>query len=537
MTNSSILTSPKIRYRLLFYGGRVIHRWKDLSKTQQYFFVFILIIFFRGIFSLTVGLIDDEAYHWSWSRDLMLSYFDHPGLIAWLNYLSVSVFGDTLLGVRLPSFLCYMATVIMSYFLGKDLFDEKAGAFTALILLFSPFWGFGGYVASPEPPFMLCWILSAWIFWQGVRPDEQRWSLKKTWICLGIIMGLGLNAKFITALLAPGFGIYLLSTRFHRKDLLKLWPWMGVLIATILCLPIFIWNIQFDWPGFKYQFHDRHSGETFSSIRWLGWWGAQWALMTPLLYPMLALAFYVALRRLKQAPWRFIFCLSLPSLLIFYPQPFFADYKPHWSGAAYLILCLGAGALWSQGLERRHQILIRPGSPRLKWSFIILFSFLNILIYSPFIYPFWPKVYRILNPNSEWSVRYDLSNEFHGWNELGEFVNRRQREIHAANGKKPFIGALRYETTAQTYWGTKQKTYMLSFTRSHYTVAHQHLNEWQQLYGLDALVITTEKYPTNPKEWARFDSCQPEELKTYRHNELSRIFTIWQCSNFQGIVK
>ena len=134
-------------------------------------------------------------------------------------------------------------------------------------------------------------------------------------------------------------------------------------------------------------------------------------------------------------------------------------------------------------------------------------------------------------------MRYDLSNEFHGWTELGEFVNRRQREIHAETGKKPFIAALRYETTAQTYWGTKQKTYMLSLTRSHYTVVHQHLKEWQQNYGLDALVVTTEKYTGQPQEWAQFDACQPEELKTFRENELSRIFTIWHCTNFQGVIR
>jgi 4-amino-4-deoxy-L-arabinose transferase-like glycosyltransferase len=515
----------------------LIYRWKDLPRSQQYFFVFLLVIFLRAVFSLTVGLIDDEAYHWSWSKELMLSYYDHPGMIAWLNWLSTSLFGDTLLGVRLPSYLCYITTVLLSYFLGKDLFDEKAGAFTALMLFFTPFWGFGGYVASPEPPFMLCWIAAAWIFWQGVRPDEKRWSTSKTWICLGVVMGLGLNSKFIMVLLAPGFGLYLLLTPERRKDLLKPWPWVGFLIATALCLPIFLWNIQYDWPGFRYQFHDRHTGAEFSLNRWLGWWGAQWGLMTPLLYPLLLAAIFVASKRLKQAPWRLILCLSLPSLLVFYPQPFFADYKPHWSGAAYLLLCLGAGALWSQGLEIRHRWWIQPQSQRIKWAFIVLLVPLNIFVYSLFVYPYLPKIYKSFKPQGQWNVRNDPSNEFFGWKELGEFVNRRQREIHAETGHKPFIAALRYENTAQTYWGTHQKSYMLSFTRSHYTVMHQYHSEWQQLYGLDALVVTTEKYPANPIQWDKFDSCQPEEFKTYRAGELSRDFTVWYCKNFQGVLK
>lgn len=132
---------------------------------------------------------------------------------------------------------------------------------------------------------------------------------------------------------------------------------------------------------------------------------------------------------------------------------------------------------------------------------------------------------------------WDPSNEFHGWSELGEFVNRRQREIHAETGRRPFIAALRYETTAQTYWGTQQKTYQMAFTRSHYTVIQDITHDMDNLKGLDALVITTEKYAADPSEWGRFEDCTPEELKTYRGSELSRTFTVWWCRDFQGILK
>lgn len=535
MTKLSNIDPRKKRSEDRRGGKPLVSKWKDLSSVQKLALVFGIVVAFRALFSLSVGLIDDEAYHWSWAKDLMLSYYDHPGMIAWMNYVSTSLFGDTLLGVRLPSFLCYVATVIVSFSLATRLFDWRAGAFTAAMLLFSPFWGIGGYVASPEPPFMLCWVAASWVFWQGVRPDLKRWSPKKTWICLGLLMGLGLNSKFIIALLAPGFGIYLLMTPERRKDLLTPWPWLGFLLATLICWPIFYWNIEYDWPGFKYQFHGRHTGAEPSFDRWLGWWGAQWGLMTPLLYPLLVTAFAVGLRRIKQAQWRFIFALSFPSLLVFYIQPVFADYKPHWSGPAYLILTMGVGALWSYGLEWRHRWLISPRSRKLLWAFILLFVPLNVIAYSPFIYPFWPKLYRAAKPQGEWNPRWDLSNEFHGWRELGDYVNRRQRELHAETGKRPFLAGLRYEVTAQTYWGTQQKTYMLSFYRSHYTVIHKHRNEWDQLVGLDALVVTTEKYPTDPQEWAQFDSCAPEEFKTFRADELSRVFTVWNCKNFQKI--
>ncbi len=503
------------------------------------FFIFFVVLSFaiRILFSVTVGLIDDEAYHWTWSQMLSLSYYDHPAMIAWLEYITTSFLGQTIIAVRLPAFICYALTVYFSWKLAKELFGVISAQVTVLILLWSPFWGFGGYVSSPEPPFMLCWILASWVFWQGVRPDSSRWSTKKTWLTLGLLMGLGLNSKFIIALLAPGFGLYLLFDRELRKTLLTKWPWIGFAIATILCTPIFIWNNEYGWPGFIYQFHDRHSGDSFSLQRWLGWWGAQWGFMTPFVYFMMILVFIKAFRQRSKPNWGFLFFLSLPSILIFYPQPFFADYKPHWSGAAYLLICMAIGNLWEHGLHRKYQVLIKPKSKVIAGGVLGFFILFNLLVYTPFVYPFMPKIYRFVAPKSEWKTTYDLSNEFFGWQEMGQHLLERQKQIHWTTGKEPFLAALRYETTAQTWWGTGQRIFMLNDPRSHYTVRQDHHQSLESYKGKNALVVTTEKYLSNPIDDSHFDRCTPEEFKFYRKDELSRTFTIWYCENFQGIKK
>lgn len=510
--------------------------WNKQTTSQKVTIVFILTLVFRAFFSLNVGLIDDEAYHWSWAKSLQLSYFDHPAMIAWLEAITTSIFGDTLLGVRLPGFLCFIGITVLLYKMTKDFFDESAAIFVGLIMCWSPFWGFGGYVASPEPPFMLCWVAASYVFWQGVREDEKRWSTKKTWLWLGVLMGLGLNSKFIIALLAPGFGLYLLMTPTRRKDLLNPWPWVGLLIATALASPIFIWNHLHDWPGFKYQFHDRHSGESFNFNRWLVFLGAQVLFATPFLYVMIVLAFITSAIRIKDARWRYLFCLAAPSIAVFYPQPFFADYKPHWSGAAYTLLLIGVGGIWSQGLQWGERQIVKARSKVFTRGIAGFFIFLGIISYTPFVYPWMPKVFKFFSPEGQWETTYDFSNEFTGWEELGRFVNRRQREIHAESGKKPFIAAHRYETTAQTTWGVKQKVYMLSSTVSNYTVM-QSPEEMANLLGKDVLFVSTEKYPAVANEWAKFDNCDKEQLKTFRHGIHARTFNIYYCTNYQGITK
>lgn len=510
--------------------------WDKQSRPQKITLLFIAVLFFRAYFSLSIGLIDDEAYHWSWTRPVQLSYFDHPGMIAWLEALTTRLFGDTVLAVRLPGYLFFVGTVILLYKLTRDLFDDSAALFVGFVMLWSPFWGFGGYVASPEPPFMFFWVAASWVFWQGVREDDKRWSTKKTWIWLGILMGLGLNSKFIIALLAPGFGLYLLASPQRRKDLLTPWPWVGFLIATVLCAPIFIWNIMQDWPGFRYQFHERHSGSEFSFNRWGVFLAAQLLFTTPFLYVMILLAFISSLLKCKEARWRFLFFLTLPSLAIFYPQPLFADYKPHWSGAAYTLLLMGAGFIWSQGLTWGHRRIVKARSKVYTWGILGFFIPLIILCYTPFVYPWIPKVYAFVNPTGEWKTVYDPSNEFSGWEELGRFVNRRQREIHAESGRKPFIASHRYETTAQTTWGTKQRVYMLSTDNSNYTRT-QTPEEMNNLKGQDAIFVSTEKYEADPMEWAQWDGCEKEELKTFRHGVHARTFFVHYCRNFQRILK
>ncbi len=492
-----------------------------MNSNRRLFLFFLIVFLGRCLFSFSIGLIDDEAYHWSWAKEVSLSYFDHPAMIAWIEWVTTKLFGDTIFAVRLPALAFFCGSCYLLWKTAEEMFDRNTAFFATLLILFSPFFGFGGYVSSPEQPFMFFWLLGVYVFWKYA---SDAWSLKKSWISLGLIMGLGLNSKFIIALLALGFGVFMLMDTKKRKDLLSPWPWVGFGIATLLCLPIFIWNIQYDWPGFKYQFHDRHQGGGgFSLNRWLTFFVAQIVFLTPVVYFLTARIWIKSLTKSHELKWRFLLSLTLPSILIFYIQPFFADFKPHWSGAAYLTLFIGVGYLWSQSSKRK---LITHLT---MWFFIPM----NLLIYSPFLYPWWPKAHRLVS-SSPWQTTYDLSNEFHGWEELGQRLVQMQTEISARNGKTPFLASHRYETTAQTYWGARQKTYMLSRVVSHYTVVQN--KDLENLAGSDALFITTEKYPGDPMKEAKWNSCTPEKFDYFRRDELSRQFTIWHCQNFQGLL-
>ena len=105
--------------------------------------IFFAVLVLRAVFALSIGFVDDDAYHWTWTQNLDWSYFDHPGMIAWLEKITTSVFGNNRLGIRLPSFLCFSTVVYLTWKLTSDLFDDAAATFAAALVLFAPLWGFG----------------------------------------------------------------------------------------------------------------------------------------------------------------------------------------------------------------------------------------------------------------------------------------------------------------------------------------------------------------------------------------------------------
>ena len=54
----------------------------------------------RGVFAATVDLRVDEAYYWTWSKENVIFYLDHPPAIAWCIRAGTALFGDSNFGVR-----------------------------------------------------------------------------------------------------------------------------------------------------------------------------------------------------------------------------------------------------------------------------------------------------------------------------------------------------------------------------------------------------------------------------------------------------
>ena len=93
-----------------------------------------------------IQLSQDEAYQWVWSKHLALSYYSKPPGIAFIQFVSTSLFGDNEFGVRFfsPLFAAILSLMVLR-FLAREIGARPAFWFL-LILTATPLLGVGTIV-------------------------------------------------------------------------------------------------------------------------------------------------------------------------------------------------------------------------------------------------------------------------------------------------------------------------------------------------------------------------------------------------------
>src|SRR6202046_4876149 len=67
----------------------------------------------RVVYAGVLDLRTDEAYYWTWSKENVLSFLDHPPMIAWFIRFGTAIFGDTNFGVRFAGIVAMLVTQLL----------------------------------------------------------------------------------------------------------------------------------------------------------------------------------------------------------------------------------------------------------------------------------------------------------------------------------------------------------------------------------------------------------------------------------------
>src|SRR5262249_994402 len=135
---------------------------------------------------------------------------DKPVLLYWLQLACYSLFGVCEFAARLPSAMAAMLTVLLTYELGRRLFDPSTGLLAGLVLASTAFFTGSAHFANPDALLNASTVLTFLLFWSGFIRGSSTWLL---WI--GLSTGLGFLAKGPVGTVLPAvvIGLFLLWSR------------------------------------------------------------------------------------------------------------------------------------------------------------------------------------------------------------------------------------------------------------------------------------------------------------------------------------
>ena len=326
-----------------------------------------------------LDLAPDEAHYWDWSRHLDWSYYSKGPLVAWIIHAScwlfgawsTSLVGSEMLAVRLPAVVCGSLLLVSLYVLTVQVLRREGVALAIVVIgLTMPLIAAGSALMTIDAPYTCCW---GWGLVVGYRAVFRTWDSTPIlsgpdrigvlshvgweWPVLGLLVGVGILAKYTMVLFVPFLGLFLLATPSHRRLLWTLGFWVMALIAALCCLPIVLWNIQHDWITLQ---HARgHAGlQSGRGLQWLGplrYLGTQFAVLLGYWFVLWLTAVW------QRRPGRegrpeilYLWWLSAPMFIFF---GLFSlkngGGEPNWPVTAYLAGVVLAAGWFTESLQRR----------------------------------------------------------------------------------------------------------------------------------------------------------------------------------------
>jgi 4-amino-4-deoxy-L-arabinose transferase-like glycosyltransferase len=203
----------------------------------------------RVIYASVIDLRTDEAYYWTWSKENVLSFLDHPPMIAWFIRFGTAIFGDTNLGVRFAGILAMLIMqLLLADIVRRVTHDVRAIVLAVLMPEAALYYGLLMAKVSPDVALIPFAVAMMWALIRLNESGDGRW-----WLAAGVFAGLALLSKFTVVMLIPAVAAFMLVPDWRRRWLLSPYPWLAALIAVVLFLPVLIWNAQHDWASFRFQ--------------------------------------------------------------------------------------------------------------------------------------------------------------------------------------------------------------------------------------------------------------------------------------------
>lgn len=471
---------------------------------------------FRLVFIQWVELAPDEAYYFTWSRNLQWGYYDHPPMVGFLILVFTTLAGQSEFGVRSGWVLMTALLSYLLYLLARLMFrSERAGFFAALVLNLTLLGSAGAIIVTPDGPQGFFWALSILFVYQATAGKGGFW-----WYLTGVALGLGLLSKYTMVLLAPCIFLFLLSYPEGRNWLRRKEPYLAFLLGLAIFSPVILWNAQNDWLSFRFQLS--HGLEVKKQVG-LRYFGEYWAGQAGLVSPLLFLAFLWAMGksanqgfRRGEKHWLLLFWTSAPVLLFFAYTSLRSKVEANWPAPAYFsaVVALSGFAVqgWAGWGKGKRAFAWVAGLTALLFTFLAHLQAVHGVIPMP--------------------AHRDPTSQLHGWRALGDRIKEVAQSLDPAKGI--FLLTPRHQLVGEGMFYTQGKIPVYQWD------APNRINHLSPLnsppVGSQGIFFTEGGNELPRGLEALFESCEKLEPFVVRRNSgVVRTHPIWKCVGFKGL--
>lgn len=410
-----------------------------------------------------LDLSGDEAHYWEWSRRLDWSYYSKGPLVAWiiaasrrlLAAWSQQMLGSEALAVRIPALLLSIGTGCGLFVLARAVtWSGRLALATVACTLTIPIFAVGSILMTIDAPlaFLYVWTLVA--VERGLRTGAVT-----PWIVAGVLVALGILAKYTMVLVFPAVLLAVIVEPRFRTVLRRPGPYAGTLVGLLGFVPILIWNARHDWVSFRHVAGQAGLADAarFQPLGPLDLVAGQLAVVGPIWFGALVAAVVALARSPRPRPpeahdvggMKLLLAATVVPWAVFLAFSLRTKTQPNWPLPALLpgtiVMVCGLARYWrspSAGARRWARIVVTVG---------VLWGGATVVLmhHTEWALPVFKWLARREPPwNLTPVAKFDPTARLRGWSELGRAVGAVQAAERAA-GRDPFIVTDDYQTASE----------------------------------------------------------------------------------------
>lgn len=420
----------------------------------------LLINFTYIAYNCPLDLSGDEAHYWDWSRHLDISYYSKGPLVAYV-IAGGRALADSLLGgldlppaavVRLPAVLLGALTSLGLIVLGRDMGLSWRGVLLALAICASvPMFTVGAVLMTIDAPFLCAWIWAHALIAKTLK-RERTWGW---WFAAGIVVAIGILAKYTMVLIYAVIGVSILLRPDLRKRLLTKASVAGGLLGLVGFVPIAIWNARHGWVSIRHVAGQAgvSGGGGFNIGGPIEYITSQLGVGNPVWVILIVLLLVQAVRsrRHRKASANGARALLTISTIVvfavFFAFSFFTKIQPNWPAPA---LMTGAVLIAAWAMHGDRTALVQQRLNRVLACGIVLGLAIAGLGRRSDVLA--PLLGRLTANAPAWELtpaaKYDPAARLRGWHELGTAVGEVVR-AQSADDAAPIVLADDYQVSSE----------------------------------------------------------------------------------------